>query len=145
MLKKAKYALSATALEDSLICLIEKDIFFRFLKSNSELHLNILLSYTKELRTIERMLRNMTEMNVREKVAETLLMIKNAYGKNLQGKATLGVQLLREEIASIAGISTDRLIKQLSEFKKEKLIGEKRKKIIILDLKGLEEIVSLYG
>lgn len=143
-IEKTNYALSATALEDSHICFIEKDIFLKSLKSNPELHLNILLYYIKELRNIERMLRNMTEMNVREKVAETLLIIKNAYGKELQGKATLGVKLLRQDIASIACISTDRLIKQLSEFKKEKMIAEKSKNITILNLKGLEEIVALY-
>lgn len=144
-LEDTKYALSATILEDSIICFIEKDIFFKFLKDNSELHFNLLFYYTKELRKIESRLRDMAEMNVREKVAEALLIIKKAFGMEPSDNMTMNVQLARQDIASIAGISTDQTIKQLAQFKEEKLIDTEGKKIKILNQKGLQGIIASYN
>lgn len=143
-LEDTRYALSATALEDTRVCFIEKDIFFQSLKTNTELHLNILLNYVKNLRRIETRLRDMAEMNVREKVAEALIIAHNAFGTE-KDKITLAVQLTRQDIAAVAGISTDQVIKQLSQLKQENIIDTTRKEIKILDLEELKKIIALYG
>ena len=53
--------------------------------------------------------------------------------------------LSREEIASLIGTATESVIRLLSEFKKDKLIELKGKKIIILDKDGLVKLSDFYA
>lgn len=142
-LENSCYHLSANALADSQICSIDKEPFFKVMEDNLELHFNILLAYTRDLHNEETRLRNMAEMNVREKVAEALLTIQNTFGA-MKNEQTLNIELSREELASVAGISTDRVIKQLSEFRTEKLLTIKGKKITLLQPAQIIGIVGAY-
>ncbi|MFQ6611225.1 MAG: Crp/Fnr family transcriptional regulator [Fidelibacterota bacterium] len=140
---ETNYALSATALDNVSICYIDKNTFFHTLKRNPVLHLELLKHYANNLRNIENRLRDMAEMNVREKVADALLIAINSFGLEQDGK-TINVTLLRSDIASIAGTSTDQVIKTLSQFKKEGIISTSGKKIIIENSPALEDIVSKF-
>jgi len=143
-IENTKYAVSSTALEDTRLCFIEKDIFFQSLKTNNELHINILLNYVKNLTTIEARLRDMAEMNTREKVADAIIIVYNAFGTE-KDNMTLAVQLARQDIAAVAGISTDQVIKQLSMLKQDGIIETLKKEIKILNLEALKDIITLYG
>lgn len=60
-------------------------------------------------------------MNVREKVAHSLLELLDLFRNNLD-EHTYKIVLSRKEISSLSAISEDRVSKQLSDFKKERKI-----------------------
>ncbi|HQW45461.1 MAG TPA: helix-turn-helix domain-containing protein, partial [Chitinophagaceae bacterium] len=80
---------------------------------------------------------------VRERVAESILILKNKYGLEQDGQ-TLNVKLSREELANIVGTATESLIRILSDFKKEGIIELELKRIKILDEDHLFHTAHLY-
>ena len=140
-LENSNYSLSATAISDSELYFIKKDIFLPIVQANSSLNM-LLHDYIKELKKTEDSLRNMAEMNVREKVAHSLLELLDLFRNNLD-EHTYKIVLSRKEISSLSAISEDRVSKQLSDFKKErKIIVEGAKTFI--DKQALQEIIKPY-
>ncbi|MCX6295401.1 MAG: helix-turn-helix domain-containing protein [Bacteroidetes bacterium] len=84
----------------------------------------------------------MAEMNVREKVANSLLVFINLFKDKLD-EAAYRIILSRKEIAGHSAICEDRISKQLSDFKKEKIITINNKGIQI-DQKALQKIITPY-
>jgi CRP-like cAMP-binding protein len=134
------FASSVYALEDSFICSIPRDLFIEMLKSNSDLMFETLTFAIKELLRIDERMKNLTTMNVREKVAESLLCIHNAFGIVATGE--LGVILSRQEIAEVAMTTKEQVSKCLSEFEQEKKIAIIGKKISIINLEGLKQMIA---
>jgi CRP/FNR family transcriptional regulator len=153
IMKNADYQLSATALEESLVCSVEKNIFSKILKENSELNLAILMTYINELEKVESRLRNLVNMNVREKVAEALLILQDALIKKdtkaIANSADINsdgsiIPVSRQTIADVAGTCLGRVVKQIAEFRSEKIITGRGKKISLLKPEKLKEMVSRF-
>ncbi|MCH7826466.1 MAG: Crp/Fnr family transcriptional regulator [Bacteroidetes bacterium] len=134
------YNATATAMEDSVICYISKNIFFALLRSNPELSVNLMKLLSDKLKTAENHMVSISLKNVRERVAETILLIKDFWGEGEDG--TLLCDLKREEMAQFTGTATETFIRFLSEFKNDKVIDLIGKKIKILNYEALEKIRS---
>lgn len=139
------YRFGAETIEDSFISFIENDVFKKLLLCAPELMYNLLLFYAEELRNSETRIRNLAQMNVRERVVETLLMINNIFGQKNDDNWLLNVELPRQDLADITGTSQDQIIRILSEFKKDKIIAFEGKKIIILKYQKLFDMIKGYG
>lgn len=137
------YPVSAVSMEDTTLCFFENKILHEAFMANPEFTYELMMFYSKELRKAEIRMKHLTQMNVREKTADAILFIKEAFGINKDGH-TLNVSISREEIAELAGTSVGQIIHNLSDFQKEKIIIKKGKKIQILDEKKLSSIVSFY-
>jgi CRP/FNR family transcriptional regulator len=87
---------------------------------------------------------NIAQKSVRERVAETILLLKETYGFEAD-HATLNLSLTRDDIANLVGTATESVIRMLSEFNKEGLVELKGKKIKILDQVKLLHIANLYN
>ncbi len=85
---------------------------------------------------------NMVQKQVRERIAETLLMLKEFFGLE-SDNATINTVLTRENIGNIAGTTTETAIRTLSDLSKKKTIDLIGKKIKILDVKELIKIANL--
>lgn len=131
---------SVYAIEDSYICSIDKELFLDVLKANPNLVLEMLLMVTDELRKAELRMKNLTLMNVREKMANSLLYIYEIFGNTSSGE--LDVLLSRQDIAEIAGTTKEQVSKCLSEFEQEGKIKTDRKKIVIRDIHTLKKITG---
>ncbi|MFH1319328.1 MAG: Crp/Fnr family transcriptional regulator [Bacteroidota bacterium] len=138
------YTASATALEDSVICFIPKSTFSELLQSNPDLSMKLLQFLSNDLRTAETQITHLAQRHVRERLAETLLILKEYYGVENDG-ATLSVSMTREEIANMVGTATETVIRIFSEFKKEKLIGLNGRKLKILDHPALIKASNIWG
>lgn len=129
------YAASASTLEDALVCQIPKEEFFNQIEKNPAVALNLIKSLSQELRTAEDRMMNLAQKSVRERLAETLIILKETYG--LDDDSALSISLSREDLANIVGTATETVIRLLADFKKEELISTKGKKIQLVDEKGL--------
>ena len=76
---------------------------------------------------------------MKERVAEALLLLKNHFGLEEDGK-TIEAKLTRREIGEIAGITTETTIRILSDLSKEKILRLVDKKISIIDIPRLVKI-----
>ncbi|MGE0089160.1 MAG: Crp/Fnr family transcriptional regulator [Bacteroidales bacterium] len=136
------YIASAEAIEDSVICTIEKDTLYKVLKSNSEFSLNIIHSLASELGFSNNRTVTLTQKHIRGRLAESLIFLKDTYGLE-EDNSTIKVYLSREDIANLSNMTTSNAIRTLSTFATEKIITLDGRKIRILDIKGLERISDL--
>lgn len=137
-----RYTASAIALDDASICFIPKDLFMSMLQKDPSLSFEMMRIIAGELRKAELKITHLAQKPVRERLAETLLFIKETYGVEPDG-FTLNVRLSREEIANLVGTATESAIRLLSEFKKDGLIELQGKKIRLLNQDELVRTANL--
>ena len=136
LLSNDHYNATATALDDTDTCFIYKDMFFKLLDSNQNLSRSFLMLLSTELKDVQQRLTDLSQKPVRERIAESLLLIKEIYGVEADGQ-TLNVSLSREEIANLAGTATETTIRTLSDFNSIGIIELVKKKIKIINQKTL--------
>lgn len=142
LLSGDRYAASAIVLEDAHVCFIPKELFVRILKDDAGLAFEMMKLLSDELHRAELQLTHLAQKPVRERLAETLLFIKETYGYEDDG-ITLNVRFSREEIANLVGTATESTIRLLSEFKRDGMVDLEGKKIKILKPRDLIRTANL--
>ncbi|TAF64265.1 MAG: Crp/Fnr family transcriptional regulator [Cytophagales bacterium] len=137
------YEVSAMAIEDTRVCFIPKGLFLSTLQQSGNLSQKLIEMLSQDLKLAEDRITQMAQKTVKERVAETILMLKGYYGIE-EDNQTIKVSLSREDLANLVGTATETLIRSLSEFKSHKVIDIQGKKIIILNNKLLEEIANNF-
>ena len=130
---------SATTLEDSNICVIEKKDFFKVIEKNNKLAFKIMKSLALDLVRSDGRLVNLAHKHVRARLAEALIMINDIYGTNTS-TGNLNVTLKRSDLAGLSNMTTPNAIRILSSFNKENLVDVNRQYIKINRLKVLKDI-----
>jgi CRP-like cAMP-binding protein len=136
------WSVSASAIEDSVICIFEKNSLVNLLKKNGNLGLKFLRLVSDELGYSDNRTVSLTQKHVRGRLAESLLVLRDTYGYEADGK-TIGVSLSREDIAHLSNMTTSNAIRTLSNLDSEGNIEIKGRKIRILDTVNLEHISEL--
>ncbi|MFO7938665.1 MAG: Crp/Fnr family transcriptional regulator [Bacteroidales bacterium] len=136
------YLASAVAIEDSVICTIEKKALARLLGENAELSMNIIKSLASELGFSNTRTVTLTQKHIRGRLAESLIFLKDTYGFEEDGE-TIKVYLSREDIANLSNMTTSNAIRTLSAFASEEIITLEGRKIQVKDMKGLERISEM--
>lgn len=140
------YAASATILEDAKICFIPKETFMNLLSKDSSLYRKLMKEVCHELGIMEEKVTQLSQKSVRERLAFTLLMLKETYGvEEREASQKIDIALSREDLASIVGTATETVIRLLAEFKQDGLIGFEGKKIRILNPKALVKTSDYYA
>jgi len=134
---------SAKVIEDCQVCFIPSEILIQFIKSNSTFSLELLKLACHELGEANSFITDIAQKTVRERLAEILLLLVHEFG--LDGDSFLNISLTREELANIVGTATESVIRLLSEFKADKLVELKGRKIKILNKKELEKISNVFN
>ncbi len=137
------YYFNAVALEDSLVCFVENELFYEACMNCPTFAYNLIFFYASELRRAEMRVKNQAQMNIREKVAMAFIYTYEIFGINPETKM-LNISLNRQDIADIAGTTAEQVTRQLSEFENEKLIARIKRDIKLLNIKGLQDIVCDY-
>ncbi|MCB0380329.1 MAG: Crp/Fnr family transcriptional regulator [Flavobacteriales bacterium] len=143
VLNSDSYFASATALEDTEVCFISKPAIINLIKTNSNFSFSLMDLLSDDLKRAEEKITHMAQKHVRERIAEAILLLHEAYGLKEDNK-TIDSNLTRKEIANIAGTTTETSIRILSEFHKDKIIELDGKDIKILDLKKLFRTANIF-
>ncbi len=133
---------TAKVIEDTNLCFIPSEAWLSLLHSNNEFSLDIMKFACDELGKSNSFITDIAQKNVRERLAEILLYLKNDFGLDKDG--VIQISLTREEIANITGTATESAIRLLSEFKEDKIIALNGRKISILDEKRLQKTANIY-
>lgn len=135
-----KYSVSATALEDTTACFIPRDTFIEMLDNNPKLSRTLLKSLCHEIGIANERIQSMAQKNVRERLAETLLILHDTFDDGNSESHLIDITLPREDIANIVGTATETLIRLLSEFKGDGLVQFEGKKIRLIDIPKLKKL-----
>ena len=133
---------SAKTIEESILCFIPGDLLISLIKNNGDFAIDVLQQSCKELGEANSYITDIAQKTVRERLAEVLIKLKDNF--DLDENNELQISLTREELANIVGTATESVIRLLSEFKQDKLIDLKGRKIRLLDIKKLEKISNAF-
>ena len=134
--------LTVTALENVQACFIPKEEIETSFRNNTNFSLEITKAICTDLDNANIAIANMAQKNVKERLADTLLLFDRTFGEDKDG--FLNIKLSREEIANAIGTATESNIRLLSILKKEGIIELSGKRIKILDKTKLQHITEGY-
>ncbi|MDF1546745.1 MAG: Crp/Fnr family transcriptional regulator [Bacteroidales bacterium] len=136
------YMSSAVAIEDSKICIIQKEALFDVLERNGSLGLAMLREMAVELGFSNERTVNLTQKHIRGRLAESLVFLIETFGFE-DDKKTIKVYLSREDLANLSNMTTSNAIRTLSMFANEDVIVLEGKKIRVIDIPKLKRISKL--
>jgi CRP-like cAMP-binding protein len=134
------YPVSASALEEVILCFIDIPFFEATLQVNHKLTYTLMQFYANELQYAEKRMGNLAHMEVKGRVAETLLMLKREFGQNLEG--FINITLTKQDLASYAGTTYETFFRMINELEKEKIVRFSGKDIAILKEPKLQELIA---
>lgn len=133
---------SMTALEDTHACYMPKSLLFDFIETNPKFSLDLMKLACHDLGEAGKLITNMAQKNVRERLAEILLMLRGIFGEDESG--FLDISLTREEISNMVGTATETVIRLLSDLKQQGIIETKGRKVRILKANDLVKMGNVY-
>lgn len=132
---------STKVIEDAEILVVPGDLVTSFVKQNGTFAMDMLMIACQELGEANDYITDIAQKTVRERLAEVLIHLESTF--HLNAEKYLNISLTREELASMVGTATESVIRLLSEFKSDGLIGLNGRKIQILNEKELVRIANL--
>ena len=133
-----KYHYSLAALEDSSLCMIDLNVIKKIILQNGKFALNLI---EKMNRISFVVLNNKVDLGIKQlrgRIAHILLMFAGQVYEDIYELA-----ISRKEIGELIDMRTENVVRILSEFRKDQLIGIEGKKIEIKNKSMLEKISEL--
>lgn len=125
------YPISATALEPVEACYVDLGFFQASLKVNQGLSHGLLQFFADELQASERKMRDLAHMQVKGRIAQALLHLREDFGVTDDGY--IGLTLSRQDLASLVGATYETVFRIINELAQEGLILLEGKNIAIAD------------
>ena len=134
------YPVSATALEDSKVCFVDKSFLETSLIANTGLAYQMMLLYASELQKAEKRMRDLAHREVKGRIAAALLDIAEIFGMDEEG--SIPISVTRQDIASYAGTTYETVFKFFTEPSIANIISTSGKSIRIIDQRALQALVK---
>lgn len=135
MLSGEAFTDTATALEDSVLCLIPKDPLDKLLDLYPVVAREFIKLLSNDIREKEDQLMQLAYHSVRKRMAEAMMRLSRG-----EGSGNESFRISREDLAAMAGMATETVSRTLSDFKDEGLIDKKGSTITILDMARLAKM-----
>lgn len=134
--RPVNYKEYATALEDTVLHIIPKNELKNILQNNYQILFDIIGVLGESLDETKEQLLDMAYSSVQRKTAQTILLFTERLKKNKLRQ----IRISRADLAAVAGIASESLIRTLSKFKKEGIIEIEGRNIKVMDFDALEKI-----
>jgi len=135
LLANESYSDTATALEDTSVCLIPKDSLEKLLNLYPDVAKEFIKLLSNDIREKEEQLLQLAYNSVRKRLADSILRLHKQPGHDEDG-----FKITREDLAAMAGMATETVSRTLSDFKDEGLIEKKGSTIRLLDVTRLTKM-----
>ncbi|UJH90852.1 response regulator [Antarcticibacterium sp. 1MA-6-2] len=126
----------ATAMEDTTVYAVSKEELREILSKNNKVAFELIDALGQNLTGIKDQLLEMAYGSVRKKTARTILL----FSQKIRRHPTSSIRISRSDLASVAGMASETLIRTLSDFKKEGLLEIEGRNIKLLDIEALKKI-----
>ncbi|WMI65203.1 response regulator [Aestuariibaculum sp. YM273] len=127
---------TASAISDTKLLGISLLDFKELLDKNQKIALALIELLTDDLSSAKGLLLQMAYGTVNKKTASTIL----KFAEKINRRPEDPIKISRNDLASVAGIATETLIRALTEFKKSGIITAEGRNIKILDINKLKSI-----
>jgi len=135
-MQELPYQETAVAMEDTCLVAVGKNELTEVLDNNPKLAFELIKLLADDVSSAKNQLLEMAYSSVHKKTATTIL----KFAHKINRSPNEPIKISRNDLASVAGIATETLIRTLSKFKKEEIIAIEGRNISILDLEALKSI-----
>ena len=126
----------ATAMEDTQLYAMSREEFQKILSENSRIAMQLVEVLNNNLSELKQHLMEMAYGSVKKKTANTILL----FAEKIKKHPLKSIRISRADLAGVAGMAPESLIRTLSEFKKEGLIEIEGRNIKLLDSDALKNM-----
>lgn len=133
---------AATALTDCVVCLIPRPDFFSLLEQNPQFSHSLLRLMARNLGEAEERLLHTAYKPVRERLAEALLLLQQAFRPT--NDEPFSIPVSRDDLAALTGTTKETASRLLSEFRDDGLVLTQGSRITVLKQEKLSQLASLY-
>ena len=140
LLENTPYKESAETLEESEISVIGREDFEILVNNNKTVAQKFIKMLAHNVSEKEEQLINLAYNSLRKRVADALLTLLKKYKK--EDTPDFVIHISREDLAHIAGTTTESLIRTISDFKSEKLIEAEAGYVKIINEKKLKSMLN---
>jgi len=137
VLSEERYPDSAAALEDSMISFIPKEDFLEALSRSPLFMQRLLKALSHEFTVLSNSISVFAQRTGPERLAIALIVLREKYKNARRADEDIVLNFSRSDLANIAGIAQENVIRLLKEFKTEGILDTEGRKIIIKDVKLL--------
>ncbi len=127
---------TATAIEDTQLQGVSASEFKQIINDNHIMALEFLQLLSDDLLDLKHQLLDMAYGSVNRKTAATII----KFAQTINRKPEDPIKISRSDLASVAGVATETLIRALTSFKKQGLITTEGRNIKVLDLERLKQM-----
>lgn len=133
---------SAMALEDTEICILDKEHFLKIVKSNPLFSLRISEYLARVLESAQIHFLNLTQRHMRGRLAYALIYLHDFFGTR-ESDSFINLSLKRADLAALTNLTTANVIRTLASFEEESLIEVNGRDIRILDPVKMQQVCDL--
>ncbi len=143
LISEEKYTDTAATIEESEIAFIPKDDFLKAVQTSSVLSNRLLKVLSHEFGVLVNSLTVFAQRSVRERLALCLILLRDKY-KEEESTLPVELDLSRDDLAKFVGTARETLVRLLHDFKEERLIETRGRKIILHKPLEISKIANLY-
>jgi CheY-like chemotaxis protein/CRP-like cAMP-binding protein len=140
LLENTAYKETAETLEESEVSVIDRQDFEVLVNNNKEVAQKFIKLLANNISEKEEQLISLAYNSLRKRVADAILTLLKKYKEENQEEFIIHIS--REDLAHIAGTTTESLIRTLSDFKNEKLIEAEAGYVKVLNEKKLLSMLN---
>ncbi len=144
LISEEKYTDTASTIEEAIISFIPKDDFLLAIQLSSILSNRLLKVMSHEFGVLVNGLAVLGQKTVRERLALSLLVLRDKYKKENQENKPVELDLSRDDLSKYIGTARETLTRLLHDFKEEGLIETNGRKIILKKPLEISKIANLY-
>lgn len=138
------YVASAIALDETRLCLIQKNDFYQIMLKYPDFTRILAVSLIKMLEEAEERMISLAQKPVKERLAETLLFLHRSFHPHAINGAKNYINLSRFDLANIIGTVPETVTRLLSDFRDNHYIAVRGRKIFLLNPWELQRIANNY-
>ena len=142
ILSEDRYPDSAAVLEDSLIVFVAREDFLDCLAHSPTLTKRLLKTLSHEFAVLVNNLSLTAQKPVRERLALHLILLREKYKVNFQPGMEVEINMGRDDLANLVGTARENVVRVLSEFRDEKIVETRGRKIVVRDINRLIAIAN---
>jgi len=136
----AVHEATCETMESSQICLIEKASYLALVRRDPQVMLRLIQLLSEELGRSMDQLDRFRFQSARERLAGLLLELGDRFGQQAGDGLHVGISLKREELAELAGVTVETVIRLLRAFRSEGLVCLDGRAITLLNPERLSRI-----
>ena len=141
VLEEAPRDTVAEVLDDAHICLIRREDFEAFLKSRPQCSFKLTKLIGFRMKQIENRIEDLVFRDAPARLAHLLLSLANSFGAEASDGRAIKTKVTHQELANLIGTTRETVSLTLGQFRQAGLIAMEKRRITILNEKGLTQLV----